>query len=277
MYLILALALLFQQSATPRPATPDPVTLALGTNCEWISQNHPELAPVAQACEADLQMREGMPNFVCDLRLQRTQAVPALVNGSVTVLRNNDVVTAEVTYLNGQERFGDIRINGKPTNDPNADHTKNWTMGEFSPPALNILAAQHIATFAFGDEKIVNHARRLDFNYLVPQRNRAWRWTVSGRPYDPAFHGSLSIDKQTGFIRNFTMIADHLPTDVPYSRIEVSTDYDSVAIAGLGVYQLPVRAVTKACPRGVSGCDDNVKEFSSCRRFAVKTRIIPNP
>jgi hypothetical protein len=186
-------------------------------------------------------------------------------------------VTAEVTYLNGQEQFGNVRINGKPTDDPNATHTRNWTSGEFSPPALTVLTARPIATFAFHDEKVVRHAQRLNFDFLVPQPNKSWSWTFSGRFYTPAFHGLLSIDKDTGFVRNFTMIADHLPSDVPYSRIEVSTDYDSVAISDLGVYQLPVRAVINTCQRGVRGCDRNVKEFSSCHRFAATSRIITKP
>ena len=278
MGLILALAiLLLQHPSSPLPATPDPVTLVVGRNCEWISQNHSELVPVAQACEAALQMREGMPNFVCDLKVKRTQVVPVLVGGATTVSRRRDIVTAEVRYLNRQEQFANVRINGKPTDDPNATLTRNWTSGEFSPPALTVLAARPIAIFAFHDEKIVRHAQRLDFDFSVPQPNKSWSWTFFGRFYNPAFHGSLSIDKHTGFVRNFTMIADRLPSDVPYSRIKMSTDYDSVAIPGLGVYQLPVRAVINTCQRGVRGCDNNVKEFSSCHRFFATSRIITNP
>ena len=278
MRLILILAiLLVQDPGSPRPATPDPVTLAVGPNCEWISQNHSELLPVAQACEAALQMRDSMPNFICDLKVKRTQVIPELAGGSPTVVRREDIVTAEVTYLNGQEQFGNVRINGKPTDDANAIHTRNWTSGEFSPPALGVLADRPIATFVFHDEKMVRHAQHLDFDFLVPRPNKAWRWTFFGRVYSPAFHGSLSIDKHTGFVRNFTMIADHLPSDVPYSRITTSTDYDSVAIAGLGVYQLPVRAVIDACERGAGGCNHNVKEFSSCHRFAAKSRLIIDP
>lgn len=266
MDLIIALAIsLFQGTGSPWRSTPDPVTLAVGRNCEWISQTQSELAPVAQACEASLRMRESMPNFVCDLKVKREQ------NG------RRDIVTAEVTYLNGHEQFGNIRINGNPTKDPNAAQARNWTSGEFSPPALSVLEARPIAAFAFHGEKVVRHAQCLDFDFSVPQPNEVWLWTFFDRSYTPALHGSMSIDKRTGFVRNFTMIADHLPGDVPYSLVKISTDYDSVAIAGLGVYQLPVHAVLDTCQRGIRHCDHNVKEFTGCRRFAAKARIITNP
>jgi hypothetical protein len=266
MGLILSLAiLLFQDPGSLRRSTPDPVTLAVGKNCEWISQNQTELAPVAQACEAALRMRESMPNFICDLKVKRKQT------------GHRDTVTAEVTYLNGHEQFGDIRINGKPIKDPNATQAYNWTSGEFSPPALAVLEARPIATFAFQGETVVNHSQRLDFDFSVPQPNEAWRWTFFGRSYNPALHGSLSIDKRTGFVRNFTMVADQLPRDVPYSLVKISTDYDSVAISGLGVFQLPVHAVLDTCQRRSWHCDHNVKEFTGCRRFAATSRIITDP
>jgi hypothetical protein len=186
-------------------------------------------------------------------------------------------VTAEVTYLNGQEQFGNIRINGKPINDPNAAQAYNWTSGEFSPPALAVLEARPIATFAFQDETVLSHSERLDFDFSVPQPNKAWLWTFFGRSYNPALHGSMSIDKRTGFVRNFTMVADQLPRDVPYSLVKISTDYDSVAISGLGVYQLPVHAVLDTCQRRAWHCDQNVKEFTGCRRFAAKSHIITDP
>src|SRR5215468_4636178 len=116
MRLMLALAIvLLQNAGSPRATTPNPVTLTVGPNCEWISQKHSELVPVAQACEAALQMRDSMPNFICDLKVKRTEMVPALVGGVTAAFRRQDIVTAEVTYLNGQEQFGNVRINGKPT------------------------------------------------------------------------------------------------------------------------------------------------------------------
>jgi len=254
-----------QDMGNLQPSTPDPVTLLVGKNCEWIFQTQTELAPVAQACEAALRMRESMPNFVCDLKVKREQK------------GHRDVVTAEVTYLNGHEQFGSVRINGIPIKDPNAAQARNWTSGEFSPPALAVLEARPIATFAFQGETAVNHAQRLDFDFSVPHPNEAWLWTFFGRSYNPAFHGSLSIDKRTGFVRNFTMIADQLPRDVPYSSVKISTDYDSITIAGLGVYQLPVHAVLDTCQRRSWHCDHNVKEFTGCRRFAAKSRILTDP
>jgi hypothetical protein len=266
MGLILSLAiLLFQGTGSPPRSTPNPVSLAVGTNCEWISQSQTELSPVAQACEAALRMRESMPNFVCDLKVKRKQ------------MGRRDIVTAEVTYLSGHEQFGNIRINGNPIKDPNAAQARNWTSGEFSPPGLAVLESRSIATFAFQGETVVRHEQRADFDFSVPQPNEAWMLTFFGRNYTPAFHGSMSIDKRTGFVRNFTMIADQLPGDVPYSLVKISTDYDSVAISGLGVYQLPVHAVLDTCQHGSRQCDQNVKEFTGCRRFAAKSRIIINP
>ena len=104
--------LLLQEGSSPRPTAPDPVTLAVGRNCEWISQARPELLPVAQACEAALQLQDSMPNFVCDLKVKRTQVVPIAVSASSALFRRQDVVTAEVTYLNGQEQFGNVKLNG---------------------------------------------------------------------------------------------------------------------------------------------------------------------
>lgn len=209
MRMMLALAILVLQNPSgPHATAPDPVTLAVGANYEWISQNHSELLAEAQACEAALQMRTSMPNFVCDLKVKRTQMLRTLVGRSKSVFGRQDIVTAEVTYLNGQEQFGSVKINGNRTYDADATHTGNWTSGEFSPPALSVLTARPIARFAFHDEKTVPQAQHLDFDFLVPAANKAWGWVFAHSVYSPVFHGSLTIDKQTGFVRNFKMIAD---------------------------------------------------------------------
>ena len=267
--------LLFQDAGMAHPATPNPATLPVGRNCEWISASHSELVPVAQACEAANQMWDSMPNFVCDLKVKRKQVVPARAGGSTKFSIRKDTVTAEVRYVNGKEEFANLSVDDKPVHDPKDAQTSNWTSGEFSPPAILVLAFPSAATFTFHNEEVVAHASHLDFDYVVPQENSSWRWNFFDRWYNPAFHGSMSIDKRTGFVRSFTMIADQLPADVPYLRVQISTDYDSVMIPGLGIYQLPVRSAITTCQRGFPDCDQNIKEFSGCRRFAAKARIIP--
>ena len=276
MLVIVAMAVLLVQAAEPlKQAVPDPVTLEVSPDCEWISRGHPELVPVAQACEAGLAMNSSLPNFVCDLKVTRDELVRIRMAGGTSFLKRTDHISARVTYLNGEEEITDIKVNGKPTTDPEAASSGSWSRGEFSPPGILVLGQRWVPAFSADSRNKAGDAPLLNFDYSVEQQyNQVWTWRFAGRAYHPGFTGSLTIDRKSGFVRRFRMLADNAPADIPYSKVETSVDYDSVAIPSLGVYQLPVKSVVTICRRGDPGCVTNVKEYSGCRKFAAKARIV---
>ena len=264
-FLALAATGLAQQAHPPDPAqagaSPGAQVDPQG-QCEWISKGKPEMAPLEKACEAAVQGWETLPNFVCDMRVTRREPY-----------RKADKFTAEVRYYEGQEEMQNLTVNGKPSDSIPGGV---WARGEFAPPGLSVLDGRSSPAFTFrGEEKSQGGATLLVYDYKIAKSaNQAWIWDIPPYHYHPGFHGELKVDKQSGRMRQVSLVADDIDSYVPTLSQSTTTYYLPVQIGELGEYLLPVHAEVKSCGRFSPGCTEISRDFVNCRKFAGKARII---
>lgn len=256
------------------PQGASPARPPIGVECGWILRDHPELAPVAAVCTNSMSFYATMPNFVCDLETTRAEVpVQAAAAGGNTSRKPNSVVTAEVTFRDGEEKYSDVKVDGKTAADAAASGM--WSRGEFSPPALSVLNGESGPVFTARGEESAGNETYLVFDYRIARENNvSWSWRIADTEYHPGFHGSLWIDKASWQLRRFTMESDAVDSWIPYTLVRNNTEYQMVKIAGVGDYLLPVRAESMGCQRGQSDCLRNVIEIRNCRKFAAKARIV---
>ena len=265
--LLVAIAPVAAQGIPPR-------SLPVTAQCDWISRDNPQLAPVAQLCESAQAMHNALPNFICDQRTERSTPVPVVNAGRPDYRQGRDVVTAQVTYSAGEEHFSNVLVNGQPA-DPRAANNAMWSEGEFAPLVLNALNERSAPRLTFRGESQMEASPVLVFDYAIEAKNNLnWSWRVAGIEYFPAFHGSLWIDKTTGHLRRFTEEASRIDHWVGYTALLKDTEFASVEISELGKFMLPVRSRAVGCQRGLPDCSENVLTLHTCRKFAAKARIV---
>ncbi len=245
--------------------------------CVWISYEHPELEPLAKVCEAAHTMRQTLPNFICDQETKCSYPVPLLSQTRTVFREGSSVVTAQVTYANGEEHFDNIVIDRHPASSipPNFGM---WSEGEFSPLVLSVLHPKNRPELKL-DKEASAESKQWVFTYRIAKdTNVAWGWRLNNKVVVPGYHGSIMVDKSTGQLVRMTRIseaaANEIDPSVPYTSVYSETVYSPVEISGLGKFQLPVKSQLMSCERGVTICKRNVLTFKDCRKFAAKSRII---
>jgi hypothetical protein len=185
--------------------------------------------------------------------------------------RTIDVVTCDVSSVDGKEEYKNIRVNGRPTDRP--QDSGSWSTGEFQITLEDIFSPYTAAVFKrTGEDRI---AARPTWVYSMAVEQPRSHWTLvaqSGRKYTPAYKGSVWIDKETGRTLRIEQQAIGIPRDFAYDKSESALEYGFVSIEGKK-YLLPVQSVNVACMTGTSNCSRNVIDFKNYRKFSADSNI----
>jgi hypothetical protein len=220
---------------------------------------------IADAREAATAFLADLPNFVVEQATTRYR-------GSEREWRPLDVVTAEVTCVDGQDTYKNIAVNGRPTSGP-PENTGSWSTGEFVITLQDILSPATNAAFSRrGSGKIAGRPAYV-YDLKVEQPNSHWALVNSAkRTYKPAYKGAIWIDKETGRVLRIEQEAVNMPRDFDYDKAQSAVEYGFVMIEGKS-YLLPVESENLACFTGTSNCMKNVIEFRNYRKFGSDSNI----
>jgi hypothetical protein len=228
---------------------------------------------IDQAREEAFSFTETLPNYV--VKQYTTRYAAQVARGSQTSWQALDHVTADVIEEDGAEKYKNILVNGQP---PRVDieKTGSWTRGEFSSLQLDVLSPNTNAHF-HGKQatKIVNRAAFL-YDFSVERPNSHWHIEADGQNDQPAYTGSIWIDKENYRVLRIELSAQNLPSSFPLDTVESAVDYDYVVI-GDGKYLLPVHSEALSCAHGANGCTRNVIEFRNYKKFAADSNITFDP
>jgi hypothetical protein len=181
-----------------------------------------------------------------------------------------DVVSAEVVYENGKERYEKVAINGKPTKNP--EESGAWSTGEFGTILEDLFSPATAAKFKFARSSTVQRREAALYDFTVERPHSHWTVRVPGQYTRPAYKGSVWIDKETARVLRIEMQAVEIPKEFPEDTVEAAVDYDFVSL-GTQKFLLPVRGEVLSCERGSSICERNVIEFRNYRKFAGESTI----
>jgi hypothetical protein len=186
--------------------------------------------------------------------------------------RSLDVVTADVTSVNGSEDYRNIKVNGRPVDRP--EDTGSWSTGEFQFTLDDILSLRTAATFKPNGSDRIENRNAWVFDLRVEQSHSHWKLIAqSGAEYYPAYRGTIWIDKESRRVLRIEQQALNIPRDFAYDKAESALEYGFVNIDGRS-YLLPVQSDNMACLSGNANCSRNVIDFRNYRKFAADSSVV---
>ncbi len=222
---------------------------------------------IGDAREAAANFTAGLPNFLVQQNTTRYYS-----NGRPINWRAMDIVTTDVTSVDGHEDYKNIKINGKPTN--SIEDSGSWSTGEFTITLQDILSRSTDAKFTKrGDDRIAGRAAYV-YDLAVDKRNSHWDLVAQNhkRDYFPAYKGSIWIDKETRRVLRIEQQATNLPKDFDYDQAETVVEYGFVTIEGKK-YLLPVLGENLGCQTGTQSCSRNVIRFQNYKKFSAESTL----
>ena len=224
---------------------------------------------IDRARAAAFSFSETLPNYV--VKQYTTRYATGAARGGRTSWQVLDNVTADVIEENGTEKYKNILVNGKPPKE-NVEDSGSWSSGEFSSLLLDVMSPSTGADFHGKRASTIVNRDAFRYDYSVEQPNSHWKVESRGQTYQPAYTGSIWIDKETARVLRIELAAQGMPRGFPLDTVESAVDYDFVLI-GDGKFLLPVHSEALSCGRGTSDCSRNVIEFRNYRKFTAETSI----
>ena len=223
---------------------------------------------IDQARDAAFSFSETLPNYVVKQLTNRY----ATNNGGRgrTSWQPLDIVTTDLIYEDGKERYTNVMVNGKPTK--YIEQTGSWSEGEFASMLQAILAPNTNADFRNQKQVTIMNRSSYRYDYTVEQPRSTWTLHADGQTVTPSYTGSIWIDKATYRVLRIEIAARNLPRDFPLDTAESSIDYDFVMIGEQKVL-LPAQADSLSCSRGSPDCTKNHTEFHNYKKYGADTSI----
>jgi hypothetical protein len=223
---------------------------------------------IEKAREKVAEFTETLPSYVCQEFMAR------FINTSHTVnWQPQDVVSMEVVYENGKESYRNLAINNKPAKKEMKDIGGAWSTGEFGTMLLDLFHPATQADFRYRRESTASGKASLVYDYTVEQPHSHWNIIAAAQSYQPAYRGSVWIDKRTYRVLRVEMLAYRFPEEFPYDKVESVAEYDYVRFGGERQYLMPVHAETLMCQRGTSVCSMNKIDFRNYHKYAGESSI----
>jgi hypothetical protein len=223
---------------------------------------------IEKAREAAANFTESLPNYVCQEQMARFGSQTHIVNWQPI-----DIVSTEVVYENGKERYRNVAVNGKATKKKMEELGGSWSTGEFGTVLMDVLSPATAADFRFRRRTRIDNREAYVFDLDVDHEHSHWHIEAPSQFVLPAYRGSIWIDKETSRVLRIEMQAYQLPEEFPFDKVESATDYEFVRIGGDREFLLPVHAETLTCERGTNNCSRNVIDFRNYHKYSGEAEI----
>ena len=258
-------------SAPPSEPQPAPVTVTRAQAPQepsFAETGPPVDARIEKAREAAGEFTETLPDYLCQEQMARFQSETAKVSWVPL-----DIVSMEVVYEKGKERYRNLQINGKPTKAQRMEELAgSWSTGEFASVLLDIFSPATAADFRYRHTSRSGGRDAYLYDFEVDHQHSHWQIHMPSQSILPAYKGSIWIDKETARVLRIEMQAIHLPEEFPLDKIEMATDYEFIRIADRQ-FLLPVHSENLDCQRGTSMCTHNVIDFRNYHKYAGESTI----
>lgn len=224
---------------------------------------------ITKAREASESYTETLPNYLATQNTTRYISTTTKPSWQA-----QDIVSAEVIYEAGKERYRNIAVNGKKTNKSIEEIGGSWSTGEFASVLIDVFARSTNAVFHSRGSDTLNNRATARFDFFVNQENSHWTVHGAAQSYRPAYKGAVWIDKETGRVLRIEMQSRQMPQDFPFDKVEMACDYDFVRLGTMTQFLLPVHSENLSCQRGTSICSRNTIDFRNYRKFGSESTLI---
>lgn len=256
------------------PLPPDsshPDQSEIASYCETLSKRTTQPAPLAHACEFALLLSRKLPNVICSQETTRYE-------DDGFGFRSRDVVTAQVSYEQGQEHYKDMTTNGKPIESATPDLRAGWGTGDFASALVGVFSALSLAEFNFKKKDVLHATPALVFEFHVARLdNELWYLQVGDAKTYPGYSGRLWINATSFHPMRLERGDIVVNADFPIRQIKSVIDYAEVQLGDGTSFDLPVQSETLAChAANLKPCWKSVLKFRNWHKFATSTRILSN-
>src|SRR5262249_18703090 len=210
---------------------------------------------------------EGLPNYVCQELIARFVSASHKVDW-----QPQDIVSAELVYEDGREHYRNIAINNKPTKKEMQDLPGAWSTGEFGTVLADLFSSATAADFTKQGESKAAGRPALVYDFMVEREHSHWHILAPSQSVEPAYKGSIWIDKGTGNVLRVEMQTRQMPREFPFDKVESAVDYQYVRF-GERQFLMPVHAETLTCQRGTSVCSRNKIDFRNYHKYSSEADI----
>jgi hypothetical protein len=229
------------------------------------------MTPLTKVCAFALTFRHNLPDFICEVR---------------NTSSNTPLMEGLVTYVNGDERYSNVRINGKPASaDQIADLTKPHlsTRGEFGSDIVNLFTLPDAVEFKFWKQATLRGIPSVAYQFHLPaDKNTFWTIYDGNRSVKPELRGELWIEQKTQRLLRLKIEPVHMPSEFHLVSGNTIIDYSEVRLEDAGTFLLPTSSETNASIRGhdvhlmVQSLAElrNAVTFRNCHKFTAKARIV---
>ncbi|MGO9083856.1 MAG: VWA domain-containing protein [Candidatus Sulfotelmatobacter sp.] len=228
---------------------------------------------LAELCRFALSLPRKMPNVICNLETRRYWRAFDIAH--------RDVVTAAVSYEDGEEYYSNIKIDGNPENASSGALNSSWSMGELASILQMVFAPLSDAEFRFDKEVKLHSIPALVFEYRVEQSSNELYYShaqyLSGRgvTFFPAYRGKVWLDKSNFHLMRMERETADMPNWFPITRATTMIDYADVPLGDGTDFVLPGKSEIEICSGGEGAeCAHNVIRFKNWHKFRAKTRIL---
>ena len=266
-----ALACSAQQTSIPMAESamaPDPT---ITSYCQSLLPSNPQGHALEQACMFSLSLSNNMPNFTCDMKVEKFEDVNKSIRSSVFMQR----IHARARYVKGKDSYDDLRVNGRPMKDDSALIEGTWSFGEFGIKLLAAFAPKDYPTFKYLRNANVNGVESYEYEFRVrPKDNHIWRWIWGKQSTLPGYSGKIWLSRQSGrILRLHLNSSDGVPEDFPIQSVESRTEYSYVDFKDGSGFVLPSKVAINTSMADKRFIRTNIN-FSRCQRFRVNSRIV---
>lgn len=222
---------------------------------------------ITRAREAAYEYSATLPNYLVQQLTTRYQSDRPKAGWQAV-----DIVTADLTYQDGQENYKNIKIGNKAVNTSMEEIPGSRSTGEFST-MLEQLFEHGAARFKAAGQDTIHNRPAYRYNFEITRELSRWRIEAPSELYYPAMKGTVWIDKETSRVLRMEQQGKPLPALFPFDTVESTSDYDFIRLGTSGPYLLPVEAEVLSCQRGTSICSRNKIEFRNYKKFGAQSDI----
>lgn len=291
-----------QQASTPNANESEYVDLPV--YCSGLSQAIQHSSALSNICQFALSSRKRFPDLICHREMKRywteyrkstsdTHNVvrpdsPDGYDGVVGFdeIKHSDVLTAKVTYRDGQEYYDDVQLNGQPVGSeasalPPSSLSGPWSLGEVAMALEAIFLPSSKAEFRFKKQTHIGSATTFLFTFhIAATNNRSYLLFAQDKKWFPEYAGELWIDENGSHLLRLereTAYTDKYPVRSAKTTIE----YAPVSLADGSSLVLPIHSEVTTCAPPLRGNNDNCSrsqvKFTNWHKFRVTTKIMTNP
>ena len=265
--------------------------------CAQISKTVQHSSALANVCRFALSGLKRFPDLICVREMRRhwtefrmrspgTDAVPVYDERSnappYSITSHSDLLTAQVTYRNGQEYYDHLLLNGQLVSSeasalPPSSLRGPWSVGEFGMILQAIFLPASKAEFQFKKRTHIGSAKALLFTFHVAAANNRYYFLFAGdKKWFPQYRGELWIGENGFQLLRLERETGRM-ADYPIRSVKTMIQYAPVSLADGSTLVLPINSEVNTCTPPADYCSTSLVKFTDWHKFKATAKIETNP